>query len=177
MIYVVDGGSLLNQCPELFRPSDDLVESVTDFFERFSAAFEGKGSEAVFVLKGKEGDSSLPKRSRHGPWALMFSYEPADVEDLILETVRLALRRDHVTVVTDNRPRAERAAYLGAARMRCAQFADYLRSAARKARRRSSLDLPQESIQYWCNVFGLDPAESIELKGAEDEGEDRVPED
>ncbi len=165
MIYVIDGGSLLNQQPHLFNEMRTLHETVRDFFERFAPKFAGGDTRLVFILKGHDKSSTLPPRHTYGRNTVIFSNSPGEEEDLILEAVASAVGKGDCTLVSDNFERVTRAEFLGAEIMNCDEFAKFLRN---KKSTNSDIAVGDKNIggnvEYWSNVFGVSSKETFELK-------------
>lgn len=165
MIYVIDGGSLLNQQSHLFNEMRTLHETIRDFFERFAPKFAGCDTRLVFILKGHDKGSNMPPRHTYGRNTVIFSNSPGEEEDLILESVESAVGKGDCTLVSDNFERVTRAEFLGAEIMSCEDFAKFLRG---KKTTTGDIAVGDKNIggnvEYWSNVFGVSSKETFELK-------------
>ena len=166
MIYIVDGGSFLNQESSIFDKGGDVLSLLKGFIERFSPHFMAKRWTVLFVLRGFQKDEPMPRRLGFGSCSVLFSKPSEDEEGLLLEMTELSLKSDSTVVVTDNNRRGRRAEFTGAERIRCAQFAERILKLEEKAAGcvASELKLPERDVKFWSHAFGISPDMKIELK-------------
>ncbi len=174
MIFIIDGGSLLNLQSELFGKGPNIVTVVRAFFDRFNDALVAKGASAFFVLKGDSPGTPVSRRAKYGVFTLIFAQGPGQEEEQLFECANSVLNsrssKGGPVLVTDNRNRAIRAGFMEVRTLRTDEFKRWLLDAEAAA----SNSEPDDSmtfgeIEYWSDVFGLDPDTSFEL-GTHDDG-------
>ena len=165
MIFIIDGGSLLNQTPDLFLDGKNVIDVVEPFFERFSEVLIYRGHSAFFILRGiSSKDSRLPRRLPYGAFTLVFSNFRDEEETLMMENIELSIEKDETIIVTDNPVRSDRAAFLGARPMKCAEFETFIYNSERKMIERESVEEDdEESVEYWSDVFGVSTEFTVDL--------------
>ena len=172
MIFVIDGGSLLNQSPRLFAEGDNAVKTVLSFFERYNDALSVKGHKAYFILRGQDMDSELPRRVPYGVFVLVFSNRAGEEEELLLEAARSATKKDETVVVTDNHLRAQRAGFHDIRSVRCSEFEMLLEKLDSTLEDNDRAGMDFGDTEYWSDVFDLPGELEIELRGPQEDEDD-----
>ncbi|MFA4987032.1 MAG: hypothetical protein WC712_10640 [Candidatus Brocadiia bacterium] len=162
MHFVIDGGSMINQVPDLFDEGEGLLPSLWRFIRRYSDAFAMLGHNITLVFRGNEFTES-PARIRQGPFTVVFSRLPEDEEAMLFEAARSKRFGGETFLVTDNRGRQERASYNDIKAMGCARFSEWMFKALANSPKSGSGDGPAPDVKFWANVFGVSLDSRIDL--------------
>ena len=164
---------MLNQTPDLFIEGSTVVDTVTDFFDRFSEPLSVRGHSAFFILRGNDPKAKLPRRLIRGAFTLVFSNRHGDEEELILESAQRSRTKDETVVVTDNPERAIRAGFLEVRTLRCSEFKKLLFNLERKFEDADSDVLDSfGDVDFWSEFFGFSSDMKINLKSREGDTRD-----
>jgi hypothetical protein len=170
MIFVIDGGSLLNQQPDLFTQGENMVATVRSFFDRFNEFLAIRKASAYFVLKGHSNEGVMSRRAKYGIFTLMFASRPEEDEALLLECAKSAIAQGEAIMVTDNANRAVRAGFMNMRTLRTSEFRAWLLKLESMPRAQKDEGMSFGSVEYWSSVFGISPSQTFKLELPEEKG-------